>query len=65
VRATNSCVQDSFLGIPARGKAPDFSATLIHRIGEGKILQTWRSADDFGRLLPLGARIGPAPSEPS
>jgi hypothetical protein len=46
-------------------KRQTFSATLIHRIGEGKILQTWRSADDFGRLLPLGARIGPAPSEPS
>jgi hypothetical protein len=46
-------------------KRQTFSATSIRRIGAGKIVQTWRSADDFGRLLPLGARIGPAPSEPS
>jgi hypothetical protein len=45
-------------------KRQTFSATSIHRIGAGKIVQTWRSADDFGRLL-LGARIGLAPSEPS
>ena len=28
VRATNSCVQDSFLGIPARGKAPDLQRNV-------------------------------------
>jgi predicted ester cyclase len=65
VRATNSCVQDSFLGVPARGKRQTCSATFVHRIGGGKILQTWRNADDLGRLLQLGARIEPAPSEPS
>lgn len=63
VRATNSCVQDSFLGVPARGKRQTFSATFIHRIGTDKILETWRNADDLGRLLQLGARIEPAPSE--
>jgi hypothetical protein len=38
---------------------------LIHRIGAGKIVQTWRDADDLGRLSRLGARIEPASSEPS
>jgi hypothetical protein len=63
VRATNSCIQDSFLDVPAHGKRQTFSATFIHRIGGGKIVETWRNADDLGRLLQLGARIGPAPSD--
>ena len=57
VRATNTCVQESFLGIPGRGRRQTFTATFIHRIADGKILETWRNADDLGRLLQLGARI--------
>jgi hypothetical protein len=52
-------VQDSFLGIPARGRTQTFTATFILRIGGGKVLETWRNADDLGRLLQLGARIEP------
>ena len=59
VRATNTCVQESFLGIPGRGRRQTFTATFIHRIVDGKILETWRNADDLGRLLQLGARIEP------
>jgi predicted SnoaL-like aldol condensation-catalyzing enzyme len=59
VRATNTCVQESFLGIPGHGRRQTFTATFIHRIAEGKILETWRNADDLGRLLQLGARIEP------
>jgi predicted ester cyclase len=59
VRATNTCVQESFFGIPGRGRTQTFTATFIHRIADGKVLETWRNADDLGRLLQLGARIEP------
>jgi ketosteroid isomerase-like protein len=57
VRATNVCMQDSFLGVPSYGRQQTFSAMFIHRIVDGKIAQTWRNADDLGRLLQLGARF--------
>jgi predicted SnoaL-like aldol condensation-catalyzing enzyme len=63
VRATNSCLQESFLGIPAHGRWQTFTATFIHCIADGKILETWRNADDLGRVLQLGARIEPAASQ--
>jgi hypothetical protein len=59
VRATNTCVQESFLGIPGHGHQQTFTATFIHWIADGKILETWRNADDLGRVLQLGARIIP------
>ena len=62
VRATNTCRQESFLGIPGHGRWQTFSATFIYWIAEGKIRETWRNADDLGRILQLGARIEPAPS---
>ncbi|HEY9629312.1 MAG TPA: ester cyclase [Coleofasciculaceae cyanobacterium] len=57
VRATNLCRQESFLGIPAHNRQQQFTATFIHHITNGKIVETWRNADDLGRLLQLGARI--------
>jgi predicted ester cyclase len=60
VRATNTCYQESFLGIPSHGRSQTFTATFIHRIVGGKMLETWRNADDLGRILQLGARIEPA-----
>lgn len=60
VRAMNTCEQDSFLGLPSHGRTQVFTATFIHRIASGLIQQTWRNADDLGRLLQLGARIEPA-----
>ena len=60
VRAWNSCLQDSFLGVPSRGRRQDFSATFIFCIVDGQVHETWRNADDLGRLRQLGARIGPA-----
>ncbi len=57
VRASNACVQESFLGIPGGGRRQTFSAVFIHRILDGKIVETWRNADDLGRVLQLGARI--------
>ncbi|MBV9650577.1 MAG: nuclear transport factor 2 family protein [Pseudonocardiales bacterium] len=59
VRATNTVDQDSFLGIPSHGRQQVFTAMFIHHITGGLISQTWRNADDLGRLLQLGARIEP------
>ncbi len=59
VRATNICEQDSFLGIPAKDYVQRFSATFTFKILDGKILETWRNADDLGRVLQLGACIIP------
>jgi predicted ester cyclase len=57
VRATNTCVQDSFFGVPAAGIRQVFTATFTFRLDDGRIAETWRNADDLGRLLQLGARI--------
>jgi predicted ester cyclase len=57
VRATNTCLQESFLGIPAHGQPQTFTAMFIHRIVNGKVVETWRNADDLGRLLQLGASL--------
>lgn len=58
-RATNTCRQDEFFGLPSHGRPQRFTAIFIHRIEDGLIQQTWRNADDLGRLLQLGARITP------
>ena len=60
VRASNSCLQESFLGIPGQGRRQEFSATFIFRIVAGQVHEIWRNADDLGRVLQLGARIEPA-----
>ena len=59
LRVTNTCVQESFFGIPGDGRRQTFTAMFIHKIADGKILETWRNADDLGRILQLGARIEP------
>jgi predicted ester cyclase len=59
VRATNHCEQQTFLGVPSYGRPQTFTATFIHRIVDGKIQETWRNADDLGRVLQLGAEIIP------
>ncbi len=59
IRATNNCMQDSFLGVPAAGVRQVFTATFTMRIQDGLVAETWRNADDLGRLLQLGARIVP------
>lgn len=60
IRAINTCVQESFLGIPTQGRQQTFTATFIHQIVDEKIVETWRNADDLGRILQLGARIEPS-----
>ena len=57
VRATNSCEQESFFGIPAAGIRQVFTATFTFRLEDGRIAETWRNADDLGRLLQLGVTL--------
>ena len=64
VRARNSCLQESFLGIPSHGRRQEFSATFVFRIEAGQVHETWRNADDLGRVLQLGARVVPAEATP-
>lgn len=63
VRATNNCVQENFLGIPAAGIRQIFTATFTFRVADGLVMETWRNADDLGRLLQLGAQIVPPPDQ--
>ena len=63
VRATNTCVQGSFFGIDGRDKRQVFTAMFIFRIVNGLVQETWRNADDLGRLFQLGARIVPGTTE--
>jgi predicted ester cyclase len=60
VCATNNCMQEIFLGVPSYGRPQTFTATFIHHIVDGKIIETWRNADDLGRVLQLGAEIVPS-----
>ena len=50
VRATNIVTQDSFFGVPAAGRVQRFTATFTFQIAGGKVVRTWRNADDLGRL---------------
>jgi len=59
VRATNRCVQDSFLGVSAAGVEQVFTAMFIFQFADGLAVRTWRNAADLQRLLQLGARIVP------
>lgn len=59
VRATNTCRQNNFFGIPATGKQQVFTCTFIFHIVDGLMQETWRNADDLGRVLQLGATLTP------
>jgi ketosteroid isomerase-like protein len=62
VRATNTCVQESFFGVPGQGVRQVFTATFTMQIVDGRIVRTWRNAADLQRLFQLGARILPPAS---
>ena len=65
VRATNTCIQDSFFGVPAAGIRQVFTATFTFRIADGQVHEIYRNADDLGRLLQLGACFNiPEPARP-
>jgi predicted ester cyclase len=62
VRAVNTVDQDSFFGVPSLGRLQMFTAVFIHRLVDGLIDETWRAADDLGRVLQLGGRIESEPA---
>ena len=59
IRAINSCEQDNFLGIPAKGHRQTFSAMFLLQIVDGQVVRTWRNADDLGRVMQLGEKLTP------
>ncbi len=59
-RGTNS---GSFQGMPPTGKAVEFIATGIFRVGDGKVTDNWVNADFLGLLQQLG--VVPAPGQTS
>lgn len=61
VRATNTCIQDRLLGLPAAGITQVFTATFTFRMADGLIREIWRNADDLGRLLQLGVTLSQTP----
>ncbi|MEO5997406.1 MAG: nuclear transport factor 2 family protein [Chitinophagaceae bacterium] len=48
VRATNRSIQDIFLEFKDHECRQVSSAIFIHKIINGKVVETWRNADDLG-----------------
>lgn len=53
VRATNTCMQETFFGVPGTGITQVFSATFILQFADGLVRNTWRNAADLQRLFQL------------
>ena len=43
IRATNTCTQDEFFGVPGKGKQQIFTAMFMHTVVDGKIETTFRN----------------------
>ncbi len=41
-------------GIPRTGNKLEMTATVIHRVAEGKLAEKWSDKDDLGFLQKLG-----------
>jgi steroid delta-isomerase-like uncharacterized protein len=50
----------AFMGTPATGRTVAAPAVLIYRIAEGKIVDSWFTADMLGLLYQLGVLTAPA-----
>lgn len=51
-RGTHSA---ELMGIPATGRPAEYRACDIHRVADGRIVQSWHLEDFFGLLGQLGA----------
>jgi steroid delta-isomerase-like uncharacterized protein len=47
----------AYLGIAPTGKAVSFTSTVVYRIADGKIEESWGDMDSLGLLQQLGATI--------
>jgi predicted ester cyclase len=56
-RATHTGV---LLGAPATGKRLEFRSTDIHRLENGRIVQSWHLLDFFGLVTQAGLTFAPA-----
>ena len=45
------------LGVPATGRELEFRACDVHRLGGGRIVQTWHLEDYFGIATQLGLKF--------
>jgi predicted ester cyclase len=45
------------LGVPATGRELEFRACDVHRLGNGRIVQTWHLEDYFGLATQLGLKF--------
>jgi steroid delta-isomerase-like uncharacterized protein len=45
------------LGVPATGRELEFRACDVHRLGDGRIVQTWHLEDYFGIATQLGLKF--------
>lgn len=52
--------QGTFMGIPATGKAIQYTAMGMARFRDGKIAEMWMVADFLGLLQQLGMELKPA-----
>lgn len=48
------------MGIPATGRQVEFNASDIHRVEDGRIVQSWHLEDYVGLLSQLGATFSAA-----
>ena len=46
--------EDDLPGIPRTGNTLEMTATVIHRIADGKLAEKWSGKDDLGFLRQLG-----------
>jgi predicted ester cyclase len=47
------------MGIPPTGKQVTVTGIVIHRIANGRLVETWVNADSLGMLQQLGVVHGP------
>ncbi|HWK93022.1 MAG TPA: ester cyclase [Luteimicrobium sp.] len=61
VRTLTSGVHSGeLLGVEGTGKRIEFRATDVHRLRDGRVVQTWHLEDYFGIALQLGLAFVPA-----
>lgn len=46
--------EDDLPGVPKTGNAMDVTATVVHRIENGKMVEKWSDRDELGLLQQLG-----------
>lgn len=61
VRSVNRGIHTGeLLGVPGTGKQVEFRATDIHRLENGRIVQTWHLEDYFAIATQIGLTFTPA-----